>query len=637
MRKTVLSLLGLLLLAGQGTIMGRAQSAATAKLSLVDAQGFPTVEALLDVFDEQGQPITNLKLEDVTMMEDGQPFPVIELTKSTPPVQIVVAVNPGPALAVRDTKGIERFKPVTEILTTWADKLSLGDIPDDLSLVTIAGPIITHATPQDWIISLTSFQPDFRSTTPNVQTLAMALNTVNEPVPVPGMKRAILFITPHMVEPNIDLTLQDFGEQALGAGVRIFVWLVDADIYFNHPSAIAFEALALQTGGNYFEFSGSESFPDLETYFAPLRHQYSLRYNSTQTSSGEHSLVAEVQSSAGTLTSNSQTFNLDVQPPNPILVSPPAQIVRQAPQDDPFNTELLLPEEQSLEIIIEFPDNHTRPLARTTLYVDGQPVAQNDSEPFDTFTWDLKDYDESGVHILVVEAVDSLGMSKTSMEKSVNLTVVQAPRGVQAFLAKYRGQIAVLAIGLAGIVLVSILLYGRLRFRSRSERREARKRKIDPVTQPVPIQQAEPLSNRKGSKGKQATRLSWMRSNRLPDAPAYLTRLSDKGEPITGHPIPLTEKENTFGIDPVQSGNVLDHPSIAALHARINRTAGGDFLLLDNDSVAGTWVNYDPIPKAGHILKHGDVVNFGQLIYRFTLKKAPPEAEPKVTPEADSE
>jgi len=421
-------------------------------------------------------------------------------------------------------------------------------------------------------------------------------------------------------------------EQALEARVRIFVWFVDSDLYFDHPSATAFKALALQTGGDYFAFSGLETLPDPESYFVPLRHLYSLSYNSTLTTSGEHTLVAQAQTSVGNVTSATQTFSLEVEPPNPILVMPPAQIVRQAPPDDPFNTELLLPEEQDLEMIIEFPDNHLRPLARTTLYVDGQPVAQNDTEPFERFVWDLTPYNESGEHTLVVEAVDSLGMSKASMGATVMLTVVHAPTGIQAFLAKYRTYIAGGAIVVTGIILIIILLSGRLRIRSRRERRADRKHKTDPVTQPVQIQQAEPASKRK-----QASRLPWTRTDRWQDAPAYLTRLGADGEPMTGHPIPLSEKELTFGTDPVQSEHVLDHPSVAALHARIKRKDGGDFFVIDNNTVAGTWINYDPIPKEGRVLKHGDVVHFGQLMYRFALKNPPADAEPKIIPEAPTE
>jgi len=630
MRKILLALLGLLTLAGQSNAV-QAQSAATAVLSLVNAQGFPTVTALLDVFNEQGQPVTDLDAEDVTILEDNQPRALTELEESTPPAQLVIAINPGPALAVRDGLGISRFERVTEVLTGWANAQPAND-PDDLSLVSIAGPIVTHTEPDGWMISLTSFQPDFRSTTPNVQLLSIALNTVNEGTPQPGMKRAILVVTPHMDDANLDLTLNAIGEQALESNVRIFVWFVDAEQFFDSSSATAFKALALQTGGDYFAFSGLEALPDPETYFSPLRHLYSLSYDSSLTSSGEHTLAVEVQAPAGTLTSENETFSVDVEPPNPILVMPPSQIVRQAPPDDPFNTELLLPERMELEIIIEFPDNHPRPLARTTLYVDSQPVAQNENEPFDSFVWDLTPYNESAEHTLVVEAVDMLGMSKASMGAPVMVTVVHAPTGMQAFLAKYRTYIALGAVIFAGSILLIVLLSGRLRIRSRNERRADRKRKTDPVTQPVQIQQAEPVSKRK-----QASRLPWARGERWQDAPAYLTRLGAGGEPVTGNPIPLVEKETTFGTDPVQAEHVLDHPSVAGLHARIRRTESGDFFLLDNNTVAGTWVNYDLISKDGRVLKHGDVVHFGQLMYRFSLKNPPAAAEPKITPEGTAE
>jgi pSer/pThr/pTyr-binding forkhead associated (FHA) protein len=128
-----------------------------------------------------------------------------------------------------------------------------------------------------------------------------------------------------------------------------------------------------------------------------------------------------------------------------------------------------------------------------------------------------------------------------------------------------------------------------------------------------------------------------MRGDRLQNAPAHLTRLGNDGEPLTGRPLPLVEKEVTFGTDPIQSDYVLDHPSIAALHARLKRTDSNDFLIIDNDTVAGTWVNYDPVPKDGCILKHGDVVNFGQLVFRFSLRKPPADAEPKIIPEATTE
>jgi hypothetical protein len=224
-------------------------------------------------------------------------------------------------------------------------------------------------------------------------------------------------------------------------------------------------------------------------------------------------------------------------------------------------------------------------------------------------------------------------MSKASMSTPVVITVVHPPTGIQAFLARYRIPIALSAVAAAGGILIIILLSGRLRIKSRHERREARQRSIDPVTQPVDIQQAEPPSKKR----KQVSRLPWIRADRLQNAPAYLTRLGSDGEPVTGRPIPLVEKEITLGTDPIQASYVLDHPSIASLHASIKHTEGGDFLMVDNDTVAGTWVNYEPIQTDGRILKHGDVVHFGQLMYRFAIKNPPVDPEPKIVPEVPSE
>jgi hypothetical protein len=632
MRKFLLTLLGLVFLAGQG-FSARAQSETSVRVLMVDTQGFPAVGALLDVYDAQGEFVTDLTAADLTVLEDGVARPIDDLSESYIPAQIVVAINPGPAFSVRDGQGKGRFERVTDILSGWAQARQ-SESDDNMGLVSVTGPLITNANLNTWIISLVSYQPDFRSTTPNLGALNVALDIVNAQAPWPGMKRSILFITQHMEDSNLDLALDAVAAYALETGVRINVWLVDNERFFDHESAVAFQALAQGTGGSYFAFSGLEPFPDPETYFAPLRHLYTLQYSSGIVTAGEHTIQVQVSTPDGELVDSSvQDFDVDVQPPNPILIAPPAQIVRQAPPEDPFNADLLLPEQLPLEMIIEFPDGHTRPLARTTLYVDDQPVAQNDAEPFETFTWDLSEYSESGMHQLRVEAVDTLGLSKVSANLPVALTVIQPPTGFQALLARYRGPITLSAVILALVILVGILVFGRMRILSLQERRAARKQITDPVTQPIAIRQTEAPAAKRG----QAKRLEWARTGRMPDAPAYLVRLKSNGEPMTGNPIPLIEKDNSFGNDPVQAEIILDDPSISPLHARVQRTETNEFILLDNGSTAGTWLNYELVSREGIVLNHGDVVHFGQLIYRFGLRTPPAETEPKVIPETPAE
>jgi hypothetical protein len=437
-----------------------------------------------------------------------------------------------------------------------------------------------------------------------------------------------------MDDPNIDSTIAPLIQSAAESKVRVFVWFVDGDQFFTSPSANAFKSLASQTSGSFFTFSGQEPFPDLSVELAPLRHIYELTYTSSLTTSGDHTLGIEVDAPQGTLTALVQTFSIDVQPPNPILVSPPSQIKRQPSPDDPYNAETLIPAKQNIEILVEFPDGHARDLKRTALYVDGQIVDENISEPFETFTWDLSQYDASGTHEIIVEAEDVLGLQKSSIGIPVSLTVIRPPGGIEGFIGRYREYLVPGAIGAAGLALVVILLRGKVGGVLFKKRRAKRMKFEDPLTQPVVVPTEPPVSAKNTKKSKTVPRRGiWFRPKpdiRLPDAPAYLTRLTNGGEPASIAPIPVLEKDMTFGTDPVQSIRVLDDPSISPLHARIKRNGDGAFHIYDHGSVAGTWVNYEPVTREGRRLLHGDRIHFGRLMYRFDLNQPPVESEPKV-------
>lgn len=625
---------GSLVLLSFTSVRAQTASQAYASIASIDAGRFPQITVLVDVYDESGKFVTGLKPADLRAYEDGEPRPAEALTESDAAVQLVVAINPGPALALRDANAVERFAKIVEALRAWVEARP-EDSHDDLSLVSLSGSLITHASPSDWFISLESFKPDFRNTTPNLQTLSIALDTVASATAQPGMKRAVLFITPHMDDPNIDSAIGPLIQSAVDSKVRVFVWFVDGEQYFTTSSANAFRSLAAQTSGSFFAFSGKETLPDLTTDLAPLRYIYELTYTSSVISSGDHTLEIEVDAPQGMITASDQTFSVQVEPPNPILVAPPLQIKRQPSPDDPYNAEALVPARQELEIIVEFPDGHTRDLERTALYVDGQLVDENTAEPFESFIWDLRDYDASGQHDLIVEAEDVLGLKKSSIATSVSLTVIQPPRGMQAFLGKYRSEVVMGAIGVAGFALLVILLRGKVGGVLFKKRRAARQQFEDPLTQPVVVPSEPTVSAAKnGKKSKTVPRRTmWFRprpANRVPDAPAYLVRLTNGGEPASAAPIPMVEKEMTFGTDPVQCVRVLDDPSISSLHARIKQNGEGTFHIYDHGSVAGTWVNYEPVTREGRKLSHGDRIHLGQLMYRFDLNQPPAQSEPKI-------
>jgi hypothetical protein len=618
--------------------LARAQSAGQAEADLypADASTFPTISSFLDVFDATGRFVSGLKPEQVMVSEDGQPLPLSSLTEMVVPLQLAVVLNPSPALGIHDKSGAPRFEGIQNALTAWAQKLP-PDAPDDMSFVSISGPIIAHASARDWLVSLSAFHPDFKATTPNLQSLQIGIQTVAVQPPRVGMKRAVFFITPHMDDPNIDTQVQALIQSAIVNRVRVFVWFTDTDLYAATASAAAFNALAVQTGGAFFSGSDTTPFPDPESYFAPLRRLYAFQYESAVKTGGSHTISVQVQGPAGAIQSVPESFKVDLQPPNPILVSPPLEVVRGPPPGDPYNEKVLQPAQQRIDIIVEFPDGHKRPLVRTTLYVDGQIAAENKAPPFDSFNWDLSGYRLSGEHKIVVEAVDALNLSKSSLEMPITVTVIQPPHGLSAIFGRYQQYITVGAVALAGLVLLLILFLGRLGAVF-SGSRSSRQAQADPLTQSVTAgsQATVPMTARTTQRTRAVTRKS---ARVATDAPAYLRRLQadplaapgQTFKPVPGSPILLVAKETTFGSDPAQSSYVLDDPSLEPRHARITQTDNHDFFIVDAGTIGGTWVNFEPVGPEAQLLQHGDVIHFGQLVFRFELKEPPAPAQPKIS------
>jgi hypothetical protein len=613
MRKFVLAFLAAYLLFA-GLISARAQAQSQARVSLYSLQtgSFPTITAGLDVFDPEGGVVTGLKSDAISLLEDNQPRSLATLQEVPSGVEFALALNPGPAFAYRDANAVTRYDKIVQVLKDWVANHP-DTLGDDLSLIPTYGILSTHLTKTAaFSDALAAYQPNLPSISPSLNTLARALDAVTETAPQAGMKRAILFVTSPTPDEDIP-ALQKLTERAAAQHVRIDAWIVASRDFFSTSGATALKDLTIQTGGQYVLFSGEEPLPGLEMYLASIRSTYLLTYRSGILTSGGHTLTVKAALDGETITSDALPFELNIQPPNPILVSPPEQIIRQAPDERTTAASAFLPTQQSIDIIVEFPDGRTRPLVSTTLLVDNQKVAENTAEPFDHFTWDLSGYATSGQHILRLEVVDSLGLSKVSLGVPVLVTIIKPKMGILPFLSRNSLWVALIAILFAGAVLGIILAGGRIRRRARPAKRGS---KIDPLTQPVA-----------GLMGRHSIRLPWKRPAKQPDA--YLVRLKEDGQPVSAPPIPVTTPEMTFGSDPLQVTRILDDPSVSPLHARL-REENGEYILSDEKSTAGTWVNFEELTSPRR-LQHGDVLNIGRLSYRFMLRKPPERLAPKIS------
>jgi len=606
-----------------------AQDAGRVTITQPNTALFPEISFLLEAYNAAGQFITNLDSSDLTIVENGEERSVQMLERLEPGLQVIFAANAAPIWA-SSTAGVTHYQQIMLALKAWVQNQP-EDSPDDFSLATNTGLMIIRSDDRDeWIAAIDEYQPDLLRTEASIVSLSQALDLATDTNPRPNMKRAILYITA-IPNQNMLNALPNLSGRARQLGVRVFVWLVGPENQANTPGADGLRALAAESGGEFFHFTGVESLPDPEQYFHPLRYLYRVTYRSGVAESGVNRVLVQVDRPDLNAASREQVFSLKVLPPNPIFLSPPSQITRQREETtsrrDPPR---LAPDAAIIQYLIEFPDGYERQLSAARLYVDGELAVEQTVGPFERFQWSLSDYEISASHVLQVEVEDELGLVQRSIETTVRVEVEPIRLTLlERIIAAERTPIYA-GLLLAGITLILVLtIAGRKTVHAIQRKRTAR-RADDPLLQVVPVRQDRPPQARRATQTAQSP--TWPRSLSPQAASAQLVRISDSGHPIPSSSIPLARKEITFGSDPQQAITVLESPSIDPLHARLYHTPEQGYILVDAGSVAGTWVNYAPVSSAGVRLEHGDLVHIGRIAFRFELSQPETIRQPVVIP-----
>ena len=586
----------------------QAQDVPTGNLYNLKTAAFPIIKFSVDAYDVSGNFITDLSMTDFTILEDGQKRTPSEMVVFDPGVEFVVAINPGRSFAILDNKAESRYVKIARALGKWA-----GTLPavsgDAYSLVTVGGPSAFHTKdPQSWLTSLNAYLPDSKNLSPSFDLLTRAMDIASGPTLETGVRRAILFITP-MVESADISNLQSLALRASQLDVHVFVWVVASG---DSPVTLGFQALqdlATKTGGISLLYSGSETLPSPTEYLVPMHTSYQLTYASGLTTSGSHSLLVSITSPVGEINMIPLNFEMDIQPPNPILIIPPKEILRQPTDINHYDVNTLIPANQKLELIIEFPDGHPRALASTSLVVDGQTVAKNTSEPFNQFVWDLKGISVTGKHDLQVEVVDMLGLQKLSIPIPIKVTIAEAPSGWNVFLSRYGHLVAIGAASLASLLLVWLLI-------GISRKRRAARKARQTTTSHTSIM----------TEGNKQSILH----RRVKKTPAFLEPIPENGLVSASGYLQLVSRDIRFGSDPAKVDCLLIDNSVEPLHAIIYRQEN-TFSISDQGTLAGTWLNYEMLPEGQHLLKHRDLLHFGSLAFRFILSDPPKQPEPLIT------
>lgn len=588
-----------------------AQTGAKARLAQVSSQAFPSLSLYVAVDDASGSRVEGLTPEQFQVIEDNQPRPARTVTQIQVPSRQVFVINTAPGLGVRDSRGRTRFDFVRQaLLAWWADPEAGAYGDDDLSVLTGDGDLVRHSPASAQLASaLDHLTPTFEPPKTGYNLLLDGLNLLTGPSAPPGTARIVIFFTSLPADSN-EAARTDAISRAQQADIAIYPVLIDTPQALDTPQAAALGQVADQTGGQLIVFDPEQPLGGLGNRILQQRLQYRVDYTSQANISGAHEVRLQVSFGGQSLATNTQIYSVQLEPPQAAFIQPPSLITR-ASDDDRLPVEDLPPTHLPLQLLVTFPDGHPRPLTRSELIVDGQVVAQNTQPPFEAFDWDLTVFKQSGEHRLQAQITDSLGLQARSLEQAVTFQVTPPVSGLKAIGPALGSFLLVLLVLAAGIVAAFTLL--------RLGRRPAR---LGRGT----------LSARQASAG--ARRLQRASLQRVqPGGPpeAFLVPIGDHDQEA----IPLVGADISLGRDPSLSAFPLDDPSVSSLHARLIRQAGGEYLLRDQGSVAGTWINYQQLTDNGQTLQHGDLVHIGRVAFRFQRSGEPVWPEIQVRPADD--
>jgi hypothetical protein len=613
----------------------------SAAIHSLDTSKFPAISFKLDPRDQAGAFLAGLTAADLTVIENGKELKVENLAATKARAQIVVALNPAMVMVNQYNKS-NVYEKIQTALQEWAKKQPLT-AGDDYNLVVNDGTLAMHLSqPADLAKVIGAYQPNLYTVKTNLDSLNAALEMAVDPNIKPEIKKEVLYISPAPA-PTFLTGLPALIERVNQAGVRVDVWLVSASPVVTARGADGLKQLAEGTGGDYFIFTGREELPDPDAYLGQIRSQYEVTYQSGIRAAGQHKVKLQISRNQAAFESNEADFALDIRPPHPILVNPPASIMMPV-VDVNGNSASQTGFEQPIKIVVEFPDGHSRPLTSSSLYVDGILIDENTAEPFDKFTWHLTEKDENKRHTLQVLVEDSLGLAGTGSASPIDVQQNPESRTLLEKIASSERLLTASAVAAAllGLLILLWLTSRRNRFKVQpvvpnqavrptrtEEARAARQISAAAQAPTVPIKhrpaQADLLSKKAVPARPAAEQVvetpPTYRSRVSFAKPASLTRLDQANKPLPNGKFLITRAEITIGSSPGKSILVVDLPSIDALHARLVRTLDDNYFLADCGSIGGTWVNFAPVSTRGVHLVDGDLIHLGRTPFRFELGK----------------
>jgi hypothetical protein len=596
----------------------QAQSSLNLSMDAPDLSQFPKITLYLDASDSQNKFVYGMELNNFSVFEDGIQRTVNEVQQLEPGLHSIIALNLGATLSNRANTSVPtRYEETIYTIASWLNNLQTT-AANQYTLTSNEGTLVEKSQEKtSFTNTLQNYKPNLFNFEPNLTSLSNALDVAAKPSLVEQSKQAILYITPLPLDQDLD-KIAALQARAQEIGVPVNVWLVAPETAANAPAIQYLNQLATATGGKFLFYTEGLTAPNPEEYVGRMRNIYRLRYTSTVSQSGTHTVRAIAAYGNLTAETPETQFNIDLNMPTAVLINLPPQIDRTYTEGP--DGKVLQPSVITLQAAITFPDGYERQLRASRLYVDGEVIVENTEEPFDYFGWQLGEYHFTGEHLVAVEVEDILGFRNISPPAMVVINVASPyPLWLVAILRfiNVGGWIPLAVIAAGGSVMAGLRLRRRLMDNRRKQEEAGFDGIDDPMLQSVPgLGSALETDYYSGSDRRQNS----ASANPIDVAPRLIWA-GNTPAPAGMREIILEKQETIIGSEGTQAGVVLPDPSVSPQHTLLLKNERGSVKIADLGSESGTWVNYGPVSSAGLLLHNGDLVRIGSLTFRYKIGK----------------
>ncbi len=601
----------------------------------VDYAGFPSISVNVIVSNDTRGRVAGLADSDFSVFEDGERMPVT-LDEADVGIQVVFVLDASASTRQRGATGYTRLEEGKQVITTFAET----HMAEGLDLVAVLAPESSTTfqkvapLPED-PNDFTMFRNTVRDGTYLYELPADVVNTpLNDMVSralsilendESGYHQAVVVISDG-VDVISDREVADTVNKANQLNIPIHTVIFGPASNWGGQAESNMKRLSLDSHGLHLQLSSEGSSPDpldeligqsmasLYDNLTSQRSQYQLSYSSAIFSPGRHEIEIRVGSKSSTA-----GFSINLRPPQVSITQPAVgDVITRATDDPNLAVRDIEPRTQVVSFEVSWPDGYVRELEAVDLLVDGVAVRDTCVPPCNQVTWNIAEA-APGSHSLRIRVRDQQGMQAESAEVPVDIDIITptpipptpTPRptpmptptpvpsceeqysGVDRFLQCYDLlPYASLIVALLALVLVIIVV------RRPPQVVTTAVKKVKEMTEPFFLQKDQVRGTR--------------------EAKAMLVVL--EGDDSHQEPIDIISENTRLGRDEALAQVVLNDRSVSRLHARITEEEAGRFVLYDEGSTSGSYVNYEPVGIKGQWLQHDDIVNLGRVKLQFKVK-----------------